>query len=108
MLDLLKKTYLLGLGLATITRDKLEEVVDELIKRGELAEKDRHHVVDELMERARVEQKRLSDSVRQAAQKVVTEMGIPSRSEFEQLLERLDQLEKSLKASAKPKPKPGK
>ena len=41
MLDLLRKTYLAGLGLTTLTREKMEELVDELVKRGEVAEKDR-------------------------------------------------------------------
>ena len=94
MIDVIKKTYLLGLGLATVTREKVEEVVDELVKRGEVAEKDRPHVIQDFMERAREEQRRLGATVRETVQKVVGEVGPPSRAQFEDLLRRVENLEK--------------
>ncbi|MEJ2078145.1 MAG: phasin family protein [Acidobacteriota bacterium] len=94
MLDILKKTYLAGLGLATLTREKVEEIVDELVKRGEVAEKDRSHVVQDLLDRARDEQKKLSSSVQDAVQKVIRELGVPTRKEYRDLLNRVEALEK--------------
>ena len=104
MLDILKKTYLAGLGLATLTRDKVEEIVDELVRRGEVAEKDRTHVVQDLLDRARDEQKKLSSSVRDTVQKVIGELGVPTRRQFLDLVSRVETLEgtaKSNKADSK-------
>lgn len=95
MLQFLRKTYLLGLGLASVTRERLEEVVDELVKRGEVAEGDRQKVLDDLLERAKEEQKKLSTSVKEGVQKVVGEMGIPTRKEFSDLVERVAHMEKA-------------
>lgn len=95
MLQFLKKTYLLGLGLASVTRERLEELVDELVKRGEVAESDRQKVLDDLLERAKEEQKKLSTSVKDGVQKVVGEMGIPTRKEFSDLVERVANMEKA-------------
>ncbi|RPJ53737.1 MAG: hypothetical protein EHM23_30360 [Acidobacteria bacterium] len=93
MFDLFRKGYLVGLGLASLTREKVEEVVDELVKRGEVAEKDRHGVVDEMITRMRDEQKRLTNMLRETAQKVVVDMGVPSRQQFDELLNRVEKLE---------------
>jgi polyhydroxyalkanoate synthesis regulator phasin len=94
MFDLFKKSYLVGLGLAYLTKDKIEEVVDELIKRGEVAEKDRHKVVDSLLARARDEQQKLSQTVRDNVNKVVGELRGPSREQWDSLVKRVEALEK--------------
>lgn len=95
MLDLFRKGYLVGLGLASLTREKVEEVVDELVKRGEVAEKDRPGVIDDMITRMREEQKRLTSMLRETAQKAVVEMGVPSRQQFDELLKRVEKLEQA-------------
>jgi polyhydroxyalkanoate synthesis regulator phasin len=95
MFDLFRKGYLVGLGLASLTREKVEEVVDDLVKRGEVAEKDRPRVVDDMLTRMRDEQKRLTNTLRETAQKVIVEMGIPSRQQFDELLKRVERLEQA-------------
>ncbi len=107
MFDLFRKGYLVGLGLASLTREKVEEVVDEPVKRGEVAEKDRPRIVDDMITRMRDEQKRLTNMVRETAQKVVVEMGVPSRQQVDELLKRVEKLEQSArshKATAKNDP----
>jgi polyhydroxyalkanoate synthesis regulator phasin len=94
MLDLLRKTYLAGLGLASLTREKMEEIVDELVKRGEVAEKDRRTVLEDLLKRAREEQRHFSQSIREGVRKVVGEMRVPSREQYSELLKRIEELEK--------------
>ena len=96
MLDLIKKTYLLGLGLATVTREKLEEIVDELVKRGEIAEKDRTHVLQDLMERAKEQQQRLTNMTRDTVQRIIQEFALPSGTQFRQLEQRVEALEKEV------------
>jgi polyhydroxyalkanoate synthesis regulator phasin len=93
MLDILKKTWLLGLGLASMTSEKIEELVDDLIKRGEVAEKDRSKAVDDLFRRMREEQEKLGKTVREYVKKTVHDMGLPTRDEFLTLKERVDALE---------------
>jgi len=98
MFDLFRKGYLVGLGLASLTREKVEEAVDELVRRGEVAEKDRPHVVNDMITRMREEQKKLTNIVRENAQKVVAEMGVPSRQQFDELMKKVDKLEQAVQA----------
>ncbi|HXK60842.1 MAG TPA: hypothetical protein PLP42_13210, partial [Acidobacteriota bacterium] len=80
---------------ASLTREKVEEVVDELVRRGEVAEKDRPHVVNDMITRMRDEQKRLTAIVRDNAQRVIIEMGLPSREQFDELVKRVEKLERA-------------
>jgi polyhydroxyalkanoate synthesis regulator phasin len=98
MFDFLKKTYLFGLGLATLTSDKIEEVVDDLVKRGEVAEKDRSKVVEDFLTRANEEKDKLSKTVNGFVKKTVHEMGLPTQDEHLELKKRVDDLEKELRA----------
>jgi polyhydroxyalkanoate synthesis regulator phasin len=95
MFELLKKSYLAGLGLATLTKDKIEEIVDELIKRGEIAEQDRRKVMDDLLERAREEQQKLTQKITE----VVSDLRLPNRERWENLVQRVENLERQAQAS---------
>jgi len=51
-MSVLKKMMLLGVGVATVTKEKAEEIVEDLIKRGEVASGDKAKVIDEIHEKA--------------------------------------------------------
>ena len=51
-MSVLKKMMLLGVGAATVTKEKAEEIVEDLIKRGEVASADKAKVIDEIQEKA--------------------------------------------------------
>ena len=96
MLDILKKTYLAGLGLTLLTKEKTEELVDELIAKGEVAEKDRKKVTEDLLSREKEEQQRFSQAVKDNVSKVIGEMKFPSKTKSEDLEKRVEELEKQV------------
>ena len=96
MFDILKKTYLAGLGLALLTKEKTEELVDDLIAKGEVAEKDRSKVTEDLLKRAKEEQQHLTQAVRDNVSKIVGDMRFPGKSHWEDLNRRVEELEKRI------------
>ena len=50
MLDILKKSIYLGLGIATVTKEKVESLVDDLIEKGQLSKDDKSKAVQEILE----------------------------------------------------------
>ena len=52
MLDLFKKAVLMGLGAITLTKEKVEQIVDELIKKGELTEGERSKAIRDFLLKA--------------------------------------------------------
>ncbi len=98
MFDLLKKTYLAGLGLVNLTREKAEEIVDDLVKRGEVAEKDRSKAVEDMLNRVQEEQEKLFNTVKDYVKKSVHELGLPTQDEYQALQKRIEKLESEIKA----------
>ena len=51
MQDFLRKGFNLGLGALTATKEKVEEVVNELIKKGEVGQEEGKKLINELIEK---------------------------------------------------------
>ncbi len=97
MIDLVKKGFLLGLGAAELTREKVETLVDELIQRGELAQKERRAAIEELLEGGRKAQDELFKRVRATVERAIGELGLPTKADMAKIEERLAALEQKVK-----------
>jgi len=93
MADFIKKSMLMGFGLISLTREKAETFIDELIKRGELSEKEGRDAVDELVEKSKEMKKDLSRKVEGIVSDTIKKMNIPTRSEVDDLKRKLAELE---------------
>jgi polyhydroxyalkanoate synthesis regulator phasin len=94
--DVIEKTLLLGLGAAALTRDRVQRVTDEFVRRGQLSAEEGREMVEDLAARSREEARsalRGADSVVQA---VMKEFGVASRREVEDLDFKARQLEHRL------------
>jgi len=86
---------LAGLGAVSLTRDKAEEIIDQLIKRGEVEGKDRKVAIDDLIEKAEDQAKKFSKTMKEQATRlrgVKREEHDALRSEVEELRELVNQL----------------
>jgi polyhydroxyalkanoate synthesis regulator phasin len=59
MLDSLEKSVNLGLGLFIYSREKVEELVDELVSKGEVAKKDARQFAGELTQKGEAQREEL-------------------------------------------------
>ncbi len=96
MEDLFKKTISFGIGLFDYTKEKVEHLVDEMVKRGEVNKQDTTKTVEELWEKASKEQSAFWNKVKTYMKSMVDEMALPSRADFKALEERVAALEKRL------------
>ena len=94
MLELLRKSVLMGLGAVVITKEKVEEFVDELIKKGELAEDQRSKAIQDLLEKSKEQEKEFIDKVNAQVRKAVEKLGVPTREDIERLEKKIDELQK--------------
>jgi polyhydroxyalkanoate synthesis regulator phasin len=51
-MSILKRMMLMGVGAATLSKAKAEEIAEELVKRGEVAAGDKAKVIEEIQQRA--------------------------------------------------------
>lgn len=94
MFDFIKKTMLVGAGLAAVTREKIEEIIGELVKKGELSEKEGKEMVDELVEKSKKVKKDLDKKVEKIVSDTLKKLNIPTREELTELKKKIDKLAK--------------
>lgn len=93
MLDLVKKTLLIGAGLAVATTDKMKEYTDELVRKGELSEQEARETVAELMKKTQQAKQDLEAKIEHSVKTLMKRMDIPTRQDLDELKERLAKLE---------------
>jgi polyhydroxyalkanoate synthesis regulator phasin len=93
MWDLLRKTFALGLGAAAITGDKVREIVDEAVSRGEMSKDDGRKFIDEATKRGEEERQNMQNWIRDQVNKVLRDAGCAEVSRVEALEKRVSELE---------------
>lgn len=94
MSDLFKKAISLGVGLTIVSKEKVEKVVEEFVKRGELAPSESKALVDRLIERGEEESGALKSAIQEQVQRVLKEMKVPVQGDITELQSRIATLER--------------
>ncbi|GGF95609.1 phasin family protein [Paenibacillus aceti] len=100
MSDLLKKAISLGWGLTIVSKEKVESIVDELVRRGELAPSESKQFVERLIDKGAEEQERFKELVNEQVRTVMQGMGLATVKEVEELKRRVAELENRSAESA--------
>jgi len=93
MFESIRKALLAGLG----AQEKVKELVDELVKKGELSETQGARLVKEWTEKVGKTGDNLSQSVTDIIHKTLEKMNIPARDEVERLNKKLQALSAKVK-----------
>ncbi|HJW76419.1 MAG TPA: hypothetical protein VJ787_12250 [Thermoleophilia bacterium] len=92
----LEKTLLLALGVAALTRERVQEVVDEVVRRGELTRREGKELVDDLTDRIGEQGSGLRERLDASLQDTFRQWGFATRNEWEELNLKVAQLEHRL------------
>ena len=95
-MDVVKKAMLLGLGVISLTKEKAEEAVDDLIKRGEVSREERFKMVDKLLKEAEKQEEELSGKISEIVQKAIANIGLATKKDLEDVSNRLAEIEKRI------------
>lgn len=97
MIDLIKKTLTTGLGMAFITKEKIEELSKEFVEKGKLSEKDARGLIDELSKKSKEARTKVEEEIEKVVTGTVKKMNLATRDDFRLLEKKLDQLTKAVK-----------
>jgi polyhydroxyalkanoate synthesis regulator phasin len=97
MEPLLKKSILAGLGLISLTKEKIEEVVDDLVKRGELSKDESSKFVKEVMEKADQRTKEMKEWVDKRVDEAMSKIRPKALGQIEEISAKLEQLSAEVK-----------
>ncbi len=104
MFDLVNRAFLLGVGLASETKDRLRKQVDELIVKGKLSEKEGRELFEKALDRSRRAQERMRKQVDQWTRQTADRIKLVTKNDLAKLEKRIEKLESAgEKKSAKRK-----
>jgi len=93
MTSLFEKGLLVGIGLLSMTREKAQEVIDELSHEGDVQKSEVKQWVDQLSDRGEEERQALRKLIREEMKKVLDEMGLVTKEDIQELLKKQDTAE---------------
>lgn len=96
MADFWRKAVNFGLGVWDFTKEKVDAVVEEMIKRGEVSQQERSEAVEQIVEKAQAEQEAFLNKVKELISRSSREMGVARQTDLEALEKRVAALEAEL------------
>ncbi|MBW2741325.1 MAG: hypothetical protein JRE64_21340 [Deltaproteobacteria bacterium] len=97
MFDIIKKVMLTGVGLAAMTKDKVEELARDFAKKGKLTEKEGEELVDDLLKKSEKAKEDLEKNIEKVVKDTMKKMNLAGAEELSNLTKRINKLEQALK-----------
>jgi polyhydroxyalkanoate synthesis regulator phasin len=98
-MKMIEKVLYLGLGMFSVTRDRIEKIVDELMEKGEISLEEAGEVVENLIKRGEEERKAIRKLVQEEMGGWKKDFSTSTQSELEELKARISELEKRFEQS---------
>lgn len=92
LLDAAHKVLLAAVGAVGLAQDEIEDFVDKLVERGEIAEKDGRKLIKDIMERRKKEVRKTEDELGKRVEDVLDRMNVPTKSDIDALGEKIAEL----------------
>ncbi|APW61570.1 phasin family protein [Paludisphaera borealis] len=97
MIDLIKKTLLTGVGLAVMTKDKVEELGRDLVSQAKLSESEGREFVDNLVKQSDTARNEFETRINAVVKKTIEGLNLVHKDEIAGLQARVDDLAAELK-----------
>jgi len=100
-----RKVLLASIGAVAIAQEEIEEFVDHLVERGEVAERDGRRLVNDVIERRKNQVKEVEDDLEERIEDILVRLHVPTKADISSLSDKItaltkkvDTLKKELKA----------
>ncbi|MBI2522801.1 hypothetical protein HYW19_00255 [Candidatus Woesearchaeota archaeon] len=101
MKEIVKKSFLLGLGAATLTKKQVEKTVKDLVRKNAVTLKESSDILKKIGKAADAERKRVSKFAQQEAARISSQMGVASKTQLNKVKKKLKSIDKELSRSGK-------
>ncbi|KAB8130727.1 polyhydroxyalkanoate synthesis regulator [Gracilibacillus oryzae] len=96
MKETFRKGVSLGLGLAAVSKEQAEKIIDELIKKGELSREDSNDIFAQLRQKGEESQGKMDEKVKQKLQAMLDDLEVVRKDDLRALEQRLAALEQKI------------
>ncbi|MCK4422002.1 phasin family protein [candidate division WOR-3 bacterium] len=94
MENMIERMLLAGAGVIALTKEKAEKIVDDLVKKGEIAKKDQPKFVKKLLERGKDTRVEIEAIIEKTMTNVLNKLNIPTKTDIDALMKKIDHLAK--------------
>ena len=105
MFEMFKKSLFAGLGLAVVTKTKLEKVLEKLVEEGKMSREDAEKMGQELLESGEKQWDDFETKLKETVKGFLENMDLCKASDLKKLEKKVKALDMRLKAQEKPKEK---
>jgi poly(hydroxyalkanoate) granule-associated protein len=102
LFDLARKVLLASIGAMALAQDEVEDFVNRLVERGEIAEKDGRNLVKEVMDRRKKETRKAEDEMGKRVRETLERLNVPTKADIEALGDKISALTKKVEDLKKP------
>lgn len=99
--DILKKAALMGIGIMSLTEEKIKELVKDIEVKGDVSEKEGKDLLKDLLTRADKEKKVVEENIKKGIKDYLAKVNIASREDLIKLEKRVHGLEEKVKKLVK-------
>jgi polyhydroxyalkanoate synthesis regulator phasin len=92
-----RKLALLGIGIAALTREKAQEIVNEYVETGDITEDDGKKMVKDLMDSSSKHKSALEKKIEEEVKRAAAKLNLASKDDIKRLEKKIAALEKGKK-----------
>ena len=96
LLDAARKVLMAAIGAVALAQEEIEDFVNKLVERGEIAEKDGRKLVHDVMARRKKDAEKAEDEVGKRIELAMERMSVPTKADIDVLSEKITALSKKV------------
>jgi polyhydroxyalkanoate synthesis regulator phasin len=101
MSDIIRKMGLFGIGVISLTQEKIEEFSQEMIKKGELSKEEGKKFVKEVLSEKEKQMKDIESKINERVKETIEKSGVVMKSDMAALERKIEKLEKTVHSMKK-------
>ncbi|UCE65433.1 MAG: hypothetical protein JSU85_11255, partial [Candidatus Zixiibacteriota bacterium] len=95
-MDILKKLTLASIGAVNITKEKAEEIFEEMVKRGEMTTDEKSEAIKSFVDKSSQSAEKMKEKMEEMAGKVAEKFSSRFDKKFEELNSKMEKLSKKI------------
>lgn len=96
--DIINKVINLGFGALIVTKENVEELIDEMVKKGEIKKDEAKAQANELFKKVLSSKQEITSTIEKIVENVLHKLDIPTRNELQQMQKKLEEIVKRLES----------
>ncbi len=84
-----RKVLMAGIGAVALAQDEVENFINKLVERGELAEKDARKLLDEVASKRKETTQKAESQMEKRLEDILSRMNVPTKSDIQALSEKI-------------------